>query len=152
MKSKGTAYLLWFFLGGFGAHKFYLNKVGMGILYIFTGGIFGIGWLVDLFTLGGQVDQYNALYGRGGNMNQQQTQNVVVNVTAPAAAASPVSVSAEKQILALAGNNTSYTLKQIVAKTTLEIEEAEQAISKLVTKGLIKEIASPDGKISYDID
>ena len=59
MKSKVTAYLLWFFLGGIGAHKFYLNKPGMGILYILTFGLLGIGWLVDLFTLGRQVDQYN---------------------------------------------------------------------------------------------
>ena len=62
MKSKSTAYLLWFFLGGFGAHKFYLGKTGMGILYLFTFGIFGIGWLIDLFTLGGQVDTYNAMF------------------------------------------------------------------------------------------
>jgi hypothetical protein len=31
----------------------------MGILYIFTGGIFMIGWLIDLFTLPSQVRKYN---------------------------------------------------------------------------------------------
>ncbi len=51
MKSKGTAYLLLFFLGGFDAHCFYLGKVGKGILYLFTLGLFGIGWLYDLFHL-----------------------------------------------------------------------------------------------------
>ena len=61
MKSKTTAYLLWFFLGIFGVHKFYLGKIGMGILYLFTAGFFGIGLLIDLFTLGGEVDTYNAL-------------------------------------------------------------------------------------------
>ena len=61
MKSKTTAYLLWFFLGVFGVHKFYLGKIGMGILYLFTAGFFGIGLLIDLFTLGGEVDAYNAL-------------------------------------------------------------------------------------------
>ncbi|MEO0639466.1 MAG: TM2 domain-containing protein, partial [Bacteroidota bacterium] len=34
MKSKTTAYLLWFFLGGLGIHKFYLGKAGAGILYL----------------------------------------------------------------------------------------------------------------------
>lgn len=34
VKSKVAAGLLGFFLGGFGAHKFYLGKVGMGILYL----------------------------------------------------------------------------------------------------------------------
>ena len=61
MKSKGTAYFLWLisFFGWFGFHRFYLGKVGTGILWIITFGVFGIGALIDLFTLGGQVDQYN---------------------------------------------------------------------------------------------
>jgi TM2 domain-containing membrane protein YozV len=33
-KSRISAALFAFFLGGFGAHKFYLDKVGQGILYL----------------------------------------------------------------------------------------------------------------------
>jgi len=33
-KSRIAAALLAFFLGGFGAHKFYLGQVGLGILYV----------------------------------------------------------------------------------------------------------------------
>ncbi len=62
MKSKGIAYLLWFFLGVLGVHKFYLEKFAVGIIYLLTGGLFLIGWLYDLFTLGNQVDVYNALH------------------------------------------------------------------------------------------
>ncbi|MDN3583287.1 NINE protein [Mucilaginibacter flavus] len=81
MKSKTTAYLLWFFLGAFGAHKFYLNKIGIGIIYFFTLGLFGIGWFIDLFILGGQVDTYNALFGRGFEAhNNNNVNNIVVNV------------------------------------------------------------------------
>ncbi len=54
-----VAYLLWFLLGPVGVHKFYLGKIGMGILYLFTGGIFLIGWIIDLFTLPSQVRAYN---------------------------------------------------------------------------------------------
>ena len=36
-----------FFLGEFGVHKFMKKKIVMGILYLFTFGLFGIGWLVD---------------------------------------------------------------------------------------------------------
>lgn len=50
-KNKWAAFLLCFFLGFIGAHKFYEGKVGMGILYLFTGGIFGIGWLIDTIIL-----------------------------------------------------------------------------------------------------
>jgi TM2 domain-containing membrane protein YozV len=70
MKSKGTAYLLWFFLGLLGVHRFYLGKTGTGILYLFSLGLCGIGWLVDLFTLGSQVDAYNALHFRNGTETQ----------------------------------------------------------------------------------
>lgn len=36
-KSTGLAYLLWFFLGTLGIHKFYVGKIGMGILYLLLG-------------------------------------------------------------------------------------------------------------------
>lgn len=51
MRSKWVAFLLCFFLGFFGAHKFYEGKVGMGIIYIFTVGLFGIGWIFDLISI-----------------------------------------------------------------------------------------------------
>ena len=51
MKNKWVSFLLCLFLGYVGAHKFYEGKVGMGILYIFTVGLFGIGWLVDLIVI-----------------------------------------------------------------------------------------------------
>lgn len=50
-KNKWVAFLLCLFLGLVGAHKFYEGKIGMGILYILTGGIFGIGWIVDCIRL-----------------------------------------------------------------------------------------------------
>lgn len=59
MKSKTVAYLLWFFLGGFSIHRFYLGKIGTGILYLLTGQLLLIGWIVDAFILGGMVDNYN---------------------------------------------------------------------------------------------
>ena len=59
MKSKLVAYLLWLFLGYLGIHKFYLEQWGWGVIYLFTGGLFGIGWLIDLFILATQVDNYN---------------------------------------------------------------------------------------------
>ena len=54
-----VAWLLQTFLGPFGIHRFYLGKVWTGILWLLTGGLFGIGWLYDFFTLNAQVDEYN---------------------------------------------------------------------------------------------
>ena len=40
--------LITFFFGVFGVHKFMKGQVAMGLVYLFTGGLFGIGWLVDV--------------------------------------------------------------------------------------------------------
>jgi TM2 domain-containing membrane protein YozV len=61
MKEKETwvTYLLWFFLGFAGIHKFYLGKTGWGILYLLTGGLFMVGWFLDLFLIPSQVRRTN---------------------------------------------------------------------------------------------
>lgn len=50
-KSWIATLLLCLFLGGFGVRRFYVGKVGTGILWLFTGGCLGIGWLVDLIRI-----------------------------------------------------------------------------------------------------
>ena len=50
-KSRLAAFLLCFFLGEFGAHYFYVGRIWMGILYLFTFGLFGFGWLVDVIRI-----------------------------------------------------------------------------------------------------
>jgi len=48
---KVVALLLCIFLGYLGAHKFYEGKVGMGIVYIFTAGLCGVGVVIDFIAL-----------------------------------------------------------------------------------------------------
>jgi TM2 domain-containing membrane protein YozV len=45
------AALLCFFLGVFGAHRFYAGKIGTGILELLTFGGLGIWWLVDMILI-----------------------------------------------------------------------------------------------------
>lgn len=61
MKSKFIAYLLWFLgiFGILGLHRFYLGKIGTGIIWMFSLGLFGVGALYDLKTLHTQVDIVN---------------------------------------------------------------------------------------------
>lgn len=54
-----VAWLLLGFLGIFGIHRFYQGKWLTGILYLLTGGLFLLGWLYDLLTLNGQLDELN---------------------------------------------------------------------------------------------
>lgn len=56
--NKLTALLLCLFFGPVGAHKFYEGKVGMGILYLFTGGLFLVGWIVDIVLIAMKPDPY----------------------------------------------------------------------------------------------
>ena len=50
-KKKGTALILCIFLGIFGIHQFYVGRIGMGILYLCTGGLFCIGWIIDIVKI-----------------------------------------------------------------------------------------------------
>lgn len=84
-KSTGLAYVLLIFLGTLGIHKFYMEKVGMGILYLsltFVGAILTlvyIGWLliiavwimlfIELFTLAGEVERFNGTRQRDAMNN-----------------------------------------------------------------------------------
>ena len=74
-KSAGISYLLWFFLGGFGAHRFYLGRTGsaiaMLVIYVVSwiltfvaiGAlgliVIGIWWIVDAFLIPGMVRDNN---------------------------------------------------------------------------------------------
>lgn len=49
--NKWVAFLLCLFFGYFGAHKFYEGRVGQGLLYLFTVGLLGIGWILDCLIL-----------------------------------------------------------------------------------------------------
>ena len=50
-KSRLVALLLCFFLGYLGVHRFYVGKVGTGVLMIFTLGGLGIWYLIDLIMI-----------------------------------------------------------------------------------------------------
>ena len=43
--------LLCLFCGGIGVHRYYVGKVGTGVLFTLTGGLLGIGYLVDLIKI-----------------------------------------------------------------------------------------------------
>lgn len=48
--SKTIGYILWIF-GFLGAHRFYFGKPVSGTIWLFTFGLLGIGWIIDLFLI-----------------------------------------------------------------------------------------------------
>lgn len=55
-----VCWCLLLFLGLFGIHRLYMGKIITGILFMFTGGLLGLGYAYDVLTLNGQVEELNA--------------------------------------------------------------------------------------------
>lgn len=60
-KHKWVAWFLCLFLGLVGAHKFYEEDIPAGIVYLCTGGLCGIGWMVDLILLLRRSNPYRVI-------------------------------------------------------------------------------------------
>lgn len=152
MYSISIAYLLWF-ISGFGAlgfHRFYLGKIGSGLLFLLTGGLFGIGSIYDLITLPLQVREANlqigwrnALYERpmrhvgGSGSNQQGSQ------TRKPSLESIILRSAKK-------NNGLAVPAEIALESERSLDEAKQALDKLVEKGYAElRVSKKNGSLVY---
>ena len=61
---KTTGYLFWIF-GFTGAHRFYYGKVITGIIWFYTLGLLGIGWLIDFFLIPGMDRNADRNYVEG---------------------------------------------------------------------------------------
>lgn len=62
--SKTIGYLLWIF-GFTGAHRFYFGKPITGAIWLFTLGLLGVGWIIDLFLIPSMSRSASARYSTG---------------------------------------------------------------------------------------
>ena len=58
-KNPTVGFLFAFFLGGFGADRFWLGDTGLAVVKLITCGAGGIWSLIDLFTVGKRTREYN---------------------------------------------------------------------------------------------
>jgi TM2 domain-containing membrane protein YozV len=65
--SKAIGYILWIF-GFTGSHRFYFGKPISGTIYLFTLGLLGIGWLIDIFLIP-SMDRQASLRFRAGTID-----------------------------------------------------------------------------------
>jgi TM2 domain/zinc-ribbon domain len=50
-RSRLVALVLCVLLGFLGVHRFYVDRIGSGVVWLLTGGVFGIGWLIDIVRI-----------------------------------------------------------------------------------------------------
>lgn len=146
--SVGTAYLLWF-LSGFGAlglHRFYLRRVGSGLLWFFTGGLFMIGAIIDFFLIPELVRDANmrlrleqALWDRPPQRRPAQPSR-----------STRERESLERVILRTAKSNKGLvTPGHLALEADVPLEQAHKALEKLSSKGFAELRVRDGGTIAY---
>jgi len=149
--STGLAYLLWF-ISGFGAlgfHRFYLGKIGTGLLYLITGGLFGIGSIYDLITLPLQVREANLRLGWRNALYERPMRTVAGPSDSAGDRAKKGSL--ESVILRTAKRNGGIANPSEVAlEGDRSLDEARKALDKLVEKGYAElRVSKKNGSLVY---
>ncbi len=153
MYSVLVAYFLWF-IGGFGAlglHRFYLGKMGTGLLYLLTGGLAGIGGMYDFFTLPMQVRSANI----ETRYRHALTRGSLNDVTRGGVTRRPSNrpggrETLERVILKTAKANRGIaTPSEIALEANTSLDEAKKQLEQLVSKGFAEVRVSRSGKLVY---
>ena len=133
MYSLGLAYLLWA-VGGFGTlgvHRFYLRKHGTGLLWLLTGGVFGIGAIVDLFRMPTMV--------RDAEIEQDDRELL-------REAAAPIAESLEQAILRVAkASGGLVSPAQVATSGPWTLDDSRAFLDEMVRKGHAEQRATRSG-------
>ncbi|MBN1648366.1 MAG: TM2 domain-containing protein [Spirochaetales bacterium] len=154
MYSTLIAYLLWIVsgCGALGFHRFYLNKIGSGILYMFTGGLFGLGALYDLVTLPTQVREANLRIKYQGALHLIE-QNIDPSRVVPPGYAhrgKPTKQAMEQIILGVARKNEGVvTPSELALEAGMSIDQSKKALDTLTSKGFADMRVTKTGTIIY---
>jgi len=149
--STGIAYFLWL-ISGFGAlgfHRFYLGRFGTGLLYLFTGGLFGLGGFFDLFYIPVMVREANlqtgyrnAMFGSFGNYK--------AGIDTGGFFRDRTKESAERIILKAAKRNEGVVSPgEIALQADITIDKAKSLLEKLVEEGYADLRVKKTGMLVY---
>ncbi|MDR3130498.1 MAG: NINE protein [Treponema sp.] len=150
MYSVGLAYLLWLISGCglLGFHRFYLGKIPTGLLWMFSGGLFGIGDLYDFFTLARQVEEANirnAIFtgqGYSGQIRSHIRHGNARNIR-------PME-TVERVILRLAKENKGIlTASELALEANIPLETAKKNLDAMVSKGFVEIRVRKSGTLVY---
>ena len=143
------AYLFWVpsLVGIAGLQRLYLGKFGTGILYLITGGLFGIGTIYDALTLPSQVREARLRAGY-----REAIGPIHVPVSHEPVAARPKARSVEQTILHSAkANGGVITPSEVALEAGVSLDEAKDVLEKLADKGFAEVRVKKSGLIVYVI-
>ena len=82
------ALALCIFLGWLGAHRYYVGKIGTGVIWTLTVGVCGIGWIVDIVTIlcGGFYDSNGCALRFSLTEEEQEAAQIMADYEATSAA------------------------------------------------------------------
>ena len=165
-KQKEVAFLCWaaFFFGAAGIQRLYLGKVGSGLLYLFTFGVFGIGQLLDLLLISEMVDGYNRNRGYnlpGAYSSPLAQQQVVVNVGESIKSAiseiqgpqaDDAASKSDEQAILKACVDKPLTVALISVKTGIDPKRIKSLAEHLEAEGMLSTTITESGQIKYWIN
>lgn len=152
MYHLSIAYLLWF-LSGFGAmgfHRFYLGRIGTGLLWLFTGGLGMIGAIFDFFYIPTMVRDENLKLGYREALGPDPFPARNVSPSADRPSGSGHRESLERVILRTAKTNRGVaTPAEIALAADIPMDDAKGALEKLVDQGYAEMRVRKSGQLAY---
>jgi len=142
--STGLSYGLWCagLAGACGIHRFYLGKVGTGVIWLLTFGLLGVGQVLDLVRMKSLVRDANIREGRVPHPFQlaraQATAGQAVTGAGEPGGKLAAPLNLRQQLLKAAmSNGGEITVSQGVMATGRSFEEIESVLNKMTDKGYV---------------